>query len=260
MAGAARPLPRYVRRRRFMTCSLLAVVLAGLYFFWFRDSSLVAVNRLKVTGVSGADSARIKAALASSAAGMTTLHVRDEELRKAVSGFPIVKSVSADPSFPNGLTIEVEQLKPALVVDASGRSLMVAADGTLLKGVRAEPGLPRLKVSSPPAGTRLSGEALTQALVLGATPAELRRYVTGSSMLAGGVRVRMENGPEIRFGDGSAARAKWAAATRLLADKRVGGVAYVDVSAPERPAVGGIMQGVVGDPAPAPPPVTPAPG
>jgi cell division protein FtsQ len=232
------------------------------YFFWLRDSSLVAVNRLSVSGVSGvsgADSTRIKAALAEAARDMTTLHIRHDDLARAVRPFPIVKSVSASPSYPNTLSVEVELLKPALVVEAPGRTVTVADDGTMLRGVAPVRGLPRLHVSRAPAGTRLSGEALEQALVLGAMPTQLRPYVLGASMLASGVEVRMKNGPEIRFGDGTGARVKWAAATRVLADKRVGSVAYVDVSAPERPAVGGIMQGIVGESAPVAPSSTVVP-
>jgi cell division protein FtsQ len=232
---------RWLRRLRILV--LLAIVLLPVYWFWFRDSSLVAVERLRVTGVSGADAVPIRSALGAAASEMTTLHVRRDELARAVSRFPIVKTIRVDANFPNGLTIRIVQRKPVATISAGGEHIAVAGDGTLLRGVPGV-GLPSLRLDRPPSGQRLSGGDLQAALVLGATPAPLRSLVRGASVEEGEVRVELRNGPELRFGDGSDAKRKWAAAARLLADSRVGSSGYVDVSAPERAAVGGSVQEV----------------
>ena len=134
-----------------MLLALLAGALTLTYFGWFRDSSLVAVRDVQVEGVSSADSERIVAELTDAAKEMTTLHVQADGLRDAVQDFPTVASVSADASFPHGLTIEVIERRPRLIAAAGDRQVPVAADGSLLPGVQAEEGeLPQLPVDELP--------------------------------------------------------------------------------------------------------------
>jgi hypothetical protein len=52
------------------------------------------------------------------------------------------------------------------------------------------------------------------------------------------VAVNLHGGIQLRFGTPAAARAKWAAAAAVLADKRVTTLSYIDVQVPKRPAVG----------------------
>jgi cell division protein FtsQ len=243
-------------RRRLIAIALVAITLVAGYFLWLRDSSLVAVKSLSVTGVRGPDAVRIRAALARSASGMTTLHVRYDALEQAVRPFPIVKSIEAKPSFPNGLAVQVVLRRPAIVIDAGGRRIAADGDGMLLgpvgegagaraagpHGMGVDAGTPVVRAAEPPGGKRLSGDLLMQAAVLSGLPKALRPYYEDSSVVQGGVTVSLKNGPEIRFGDSSDVPAKWAAAVRVLSDPRVRGAGYVDVSASRRPAVGGIVQ------------------
>ena len=50
--------------------------------------------------------------------------------------------------------------------------------------------------------------------------------------------IDLHGGIQIRFGSASAAPTKWAAAAAVLADRRLGSLAYIDVRVPKRPAVG----------------------
>ena len=45
-------------RRRIAAALLLAAVLGSVYFFWLRDSSLVAIERVQVTGLTTRDAPR----------------------------------------------------------------------------------------------------------------------------------------------------------------------------------------------------------
>jgi cell division protein FtsQ len=172
---------------------------------------------------------------------MTTLHVDQGRLDETAARFPEIASVSADASFPHGLTIHVTQRPPVLVAHDGGRDVPVAGDGTLLTG-DASPGvdkLPRVPVDRLPASGRLSGAARGEALVLGAAPAPLAREVRGvGSNSDHGVTVELRGGIRVRFGTPAAARGKWLAAAAVLADKRVTTLSYVDVQVPKRPAVG----------------------
>src|SRR4051794_29332569 len=103
------PAPPRLRRPPLRAAVAFACVLGVLVaaWAWLRDSRLVAVERVTVTGVSGPDAARVRDALESAATGMTTLHVRRDELRTAVDPFPAVLGVRTDADFPHGLRIAV---------------------------------------------------------------------------------------------------------------------------------------------------------
>ena len=123
------------RRRLVLTLVSIAVVLlclVGTYYFWFRDSQFVAVERVAVEGVDGPGSEQITAALTEAAGGMTTLHVRQDELDAAVAGFPTVIGVEAEADFPRGLTITVNDRPPTMLAKHGGRVSPIAADGTVM--------------------------------------------------------------------------------------------------------------------------------
>ena len=238
-----RPRPRLLVRRA-LALGCLAALLVGVYQLWFRDSSLVAVKTVHVEGVpasvAGADA--IEQALTEAGRRMTTLHVREGLLRDAVRGIPLVGAVSADASFPSTLTVRVHLRRPAAIVDLGEGDVAIAGDGTVLRGLPVDGlgQLPRLAISGEAGGSRLRGTDLAQARVLGAAPASLRRYAEESSADSSGVEVRLAGGVELQFGTSSRAAEKWRAAAAVLSDSDLGPLDYVDLSAPRRPAVGGI--------------------
>lgn len=217
-------------------------LIAG-YFAWLRDSSLVAVTDVEVSGLGSPDSKRIEAALIDAAEPMSTLNLDREGLEAAVSGFPTVVAVKADPSPPHGLAIEVTERLPAVLVSAQGKSVPAAGDGTLLSGLdlgRQARELPRIDLPKLPGSGVLEGDALAQAAVVGAAPDPLRPLIEELSISRRrGVEVTMRGGIPVRFGDSAQAGAKWAALAAVLADPKLDTLTYVDVRVPERPAVGG---------------------
>ena len=54
-----------------------------------------------------------------------------------------------------------------------------------------------------------------------------------------GLVAQIRSGPSLYFGDASGARAKWLAASAVLADPGSAGSVYIDVTDPMRPAAGG---------------------
>jgi cell division protein FtsQ len=243
MAGAAAGAGRISRGvawpRRLIAAGVLAAVLAAGYFLWLRDSSLVAVRDVRVIGVT-ANAAEVNAALEGAAREMTTLHVRVDDLEAAVRAYPTVAEVSAEPSFPHGLTIHVTEHRPVALVDAGETEVPVAGDGTLLGGLDVEGmELPILEGQAGDPAERLEEEGRDQAAVLGAAPEPLLGVVEETAMSAEGVEATLEGGVVLQFGDPSRAATKWEAASRILADQDLGALTYIDLRAPERPAVGG---------------------
>jgi cell division protein FtsQ len=240
--AAARPRgggrPR--RLRRPLVLAGVAALLLAATWYWGRDLSLWSVDDVRVTGATGQDAAQIEAALQSAAHGMTTLHVRNGDLRDAVARFPIVKSLRVHSSFPHGLRIQVVENVPVAALAASGHPVAVAADGTLLRN-RPVDGLPLVPVQAVPTGERVTDAQAAGAIALAAAaPAGSRTLIV--RVRSGGhegLRVDLQGGFRIDFGPRTRLRAKWAAALRVMADPRAEGATYLDVRIPERPVAGG---------------------
>jgi hypothetical protein len=97
--------------------------------------------------------------------------------------------------------------------------------------------LPVVEVSGLPQGRMLErGLARLLVSVLGEAPAKLRPLLVRAYTSGHGVRVAVRNGPVIVFGEATRLAAKWAAATRVLADPGAGGARFIDVRLPQRPA------------------------
>jgi cell division protein FtsQ len=161
-------------------------------------------------------------------------------LQAALRPFPTVASVSASPSFPDGLTIRVTERRPIAMVDAGGAEVPVAEDGILLGGLDVDgTDLPVLEGEAGESAARLEGEGMDQAAVLGGAPEALLGAVERTAVSPDGVEATLEGGIVLRFGDPSRAPVKWEAAARILADPDLDALTYIDLRAPERPAVGG---------------------
>src|SRR4051812_35196824 len=91
------PLPSRLPRPPLRATAAFLCVLGvlGALWLWLRDSPLVAVEDVTVTGLSGPDAGRVREALSDAARDMTTLHVREGELRTAVDPYPGVLDVRA---------------------------------------------------------------------------------------------------------------------------------------------------------------------
>jgi cell division protein FtsQ len=238
-------LPR--RRRALSPGARLAIValvaLAGVLvgaWFWLRDSSLVAVRRVTVTGVSGADAPQIRSSLLAAARNMTTLDVQMKELRSAVAPYPIVKSLRVSTQFPHGIRIHVIEQIPVGAVVVDGQTTPVAADGTLLHDVVPDRTLPRIPLKVPPGGAQVSDPTARQAVsLLAAAPSRLLAKVSQvTSDPSHGLEAQIRGGPAIYFGDATRLRAKWIAAVAVLDDPGSAGASYIDVTQPARPAAG----------------------
>jgi cell division protein FtsQ len=241
-------LPPPMRRRVFVVLAACLVLAAG-FQFWLRDSPLVAVEDVKVTGLTTKDAPRVRAALTSAAHSMTTLHVDQAGLEDAIAAYPVVRTLEVQADFPHGLEIHVVEHRPAALVG----DLPVAGDGTILRGLPVEGRLPELDARGKLDGDRLTDPAaLHAAHVAGGAPAPLRgRLERIDARAEEGIVVELRDGPELIFGDARHTRAKWTAAVRILADPKAAGASYIDVRLPGRPAAGGLPAETLAPVAPA---------
>src|SRR5689334_10869886 len=141
------------RRPVLAVGAVALVVFLWFAWGWFRDSSLVKVRHVEITGVSNSpDAAAIKRSLNRAALGMTTLDVNSGKLDRSVAGYPIVRAVSASGSFPSKIRITVHEYQPVAALTApDGQSVPVAFDGTLLPRLSKDKlQLPAVAVSAAP--------------------------------------------------------------------------------------------------------------
>ncbi len=263
---ALTPSPRF--RRRVITLLVASAVLAAAYMLYLRDSGLVAVKQVTVTGLTGAAAGDARAALERVAQDSTTLHVDRAAIEQVAGGFPAIESVVITPDFPNAMGIRVIEHRPAAWLQLGERKVAVARDGSILAGLHVKGSLPTIAIEGGfPAKELEPGPALDAARVAGGAPAVItQRLEKIERERARGVVVHVKDGPELVFGDAGRIAAKWAAAVRVLADRDAAGAEYIDVRIPERPAAGGLPVETVApiapagpdQPAPTPQGVTPA--
>jgi cell division protein FtsQ len=249
------PRPRRPPLRAVVAFVCVLGVLAGCWV-WLRDSPLVAVERVTVTGASGPDAARVRDALESAARDMTTLHVRKGELRTAVDPFPAVLGVSTDPDFPHGLRIVVRERNAVGAVVAGEQRVPVAADGTIMRTTPSN-GLPEIAAKALPGGSRAGDPRVRRAIaVLSAAPPALRARVRRVYVSERGWTLPLRDGPTLYLGGSERLAAKWVAAATVLANPSSAGATYLDLRLPERPAAGGLEA----PPDPPDPPAVTTPG
>jgi cell division protein FtsQ len=231
---------RRVRLRLLLAVAAIVALLVGGWL-WVRDSSLVAVQRVTVTGTGGPDAEQIDHALIRSARRMTTLDVSRSELRSAVARYPVVKNLDVSTQFPHGLRIRVIQEIPVAAVPIDGRMVAVASDGRLLRDAAQDASLPTIPLQNASAGSSLTDpQGLAALALVVAAPEQLLAHVSEVTTVAPhGLVAQLRSGPSIYFGDSSRLAVKWIAATQVLDDAGSAGASYIDVTDPERPAAGG---------------------
>jgi len=234
------------RRTRIALIAVLIavpVLLGG--FLLLRNSSFVAVEHVRISGVQGAEAPAIEAALVAAAKRMSTLDVHMGPLREAVAPFAVVSAVRAVPSFPHGLHVEVVEQPPVAALLVNGARTAVAANGVVLGPALLSSSLPTLAGwVQPVVGQRLHNATLLEALaVLGAAPRPFVKYLGRVYSGTEGLTVVMQNGLVVYFGDAVRMHAKWLSLARVLADHSSAGARYVDVRLPARPAAGGFPAG-----------------
>ena len=131
--------------KRILAGAVIAVCALAGGWLWVRDSSLVAVRDVRVTGLGSAEAPQIRSALRSAALDMTTLHVREASLRAAVAQYPSVKGVDVSRDFPHGLAVRVRERAPVAAIDTGGGKVAASSDGRVLRGMTLS-GLPVLRV------------------------------------------------------------------------------------------------------------------
>ncbi len=227
-------LPARRRVSRWLSVPLGVAVL-GAGAWGVATSPLFRARTIEVAGASHFDRAQVLR-LAGVAPGTNVLWLHTGDLERRLEANRWIASATVRRSLPSSLRITVTERTPAAEVKVGTRWALVAADGTVLDRVVADPGLPALAAS---VGDRraLAGSAA----VVGAMTPWLRAKV-GSVVPApdGTVVLELSSGIRVLFGAPTDVDVKDQALAGILrwaldTDSAVG---YVDLRAPLAPAVG----------------------
>jgi len=236
------------RRRLAVLVGAIAIVLLPLGWWGLENSSIFAASQVAVTGATPKVDALVRAAVAHDVAGKSLLRVDASSLAAQIEAIPDVKSASVDRAFPHTVAVSIVMERPAALVRAGKASYVVSVDGRVLRAAKKASGtMPRLVLPpspQPAAGRTVDSAQMRSALhVLAVAPhrfpasiAKLKKVVASP----GGAVAVFGHGLQVRLGSAGSLDLKLHVAARVLVrmgDSIRRSVAYVDVSAPARPAI-----------------------
>jgi cell division protein FtsQ len=244
--------------RSVLVALLLLVGAAGAYLV-ARETSIFAVRAVAVSGAPPAVAEQVRQALGTEV-GTSLLRVDLGRARSAVTSLPTVASVSFNRAFPHTLVVVVVPERAVAVIRQGGDSWLVSARGRIMASLArgARPRLPRIWVGRGPIFT--AGSIVDDALrpaVFAVTPLSAVRFPAkvASVRTGGGELVLvLSSGIEVRLGDAHDVPLKLAVAANVLPLVDTS-TKYVDVSVPERPVAGTILEPTA--PAPSSSPTSP---
>lgn len=240
--------PRLVKLRGFrpgrgaMAITAVALLLISVTaWLLVRNSGLVAVEQVRVVGLSGHYDRAAFRAVAGEAQSMTTMNVDEDRLAEAAGRYVDVADVRVDADFPHGLTVYVDVRRTVAAVKIGARIVAVTAAGATVESARNLSALPNIAAAGVLKDGRITDRrALGGLAVLGAAPDVLLRRVKTLRWGRGGLTLVLDKNVRLIFGNRLQAAAKWSAAAAVLANADTKGAQYVDLRIPERPAIGGL--------------------
>lgn len=247
--------PRLLRRPSARALALVAaaLVVLGLGYLVARETPIFAVRTVEVTGAPPAVERDIRAA-AAPFLGKSLVGLDRGELDDRLAALSSLRSFEVDRAFPNTLRIAVVAERPAAVLRRGPDAWLVSERGRVIARVEkdARKDLPRIRLQdqAPPVpGAALAGAETQDALAaVAAMPARFGERVRSVRTRAGSITLVLDDGPDVRLGGADELPLKIAVAAavlRSLSPEEEQALAYLDVSAPERP-VGGTNPQVSG--------------
>jgi cell division protein FtsQ len=230
---------------RSILLALALLVGAGSAYVVARETSVFAVRKVDVSGAPPAVALQVQRALRDDL-GTSLLRVDLARARATLTSMPTVLAVSFDRAFPHTLRVVVVPERPVAVIRQGALSWLVSAHGrvmaALAHGARAV--LPRIWIGK---GVSFTVGAPVDATLLPAlqavTPLAAMRFparITAVRTTKGELTLVLRSGVEVRLGDEHDVPLKLAVAANVL-PLIDSSTRYVDVSVPDRPVSGTVL-------------------
>jgi len=220
---------RWLTWRYLLLGLVLVALLAGVtWLFWF--SSALAVRTVEVSGADRIGDSEVRAA-ADVPEGEQLARLDLDTLRARIEALADVRSATATRTWPDTVTVTVEERTPVAVVEIGGRLRGLDVDGVVFREFRSAPkGLPRVQT---PADTGRDA-LLEAAAVVSALPEGLTRKVDHVEVATvDQISLELRDGRTVLWGSAEESEAKAEVLAALLEQP---GSTY-DVSVPGQPTV-----------------------
>jgi cell division protein FtsQ len=255
MAEKVLPLPRkrgfdvlrVVPSGRSLLVGCALVLVAGGLYGLARQTSMFAVDTIRVEGAAPAVAAEVRRELRRYD-GRSLVTINAGAVAQHVDGLPTVRTSEVDRAFPHTLVVRVAPEVPVAVLRRGVDSFLVSARGRVIAPIplRTKRSLPRIWL---PATTEIEIGSLLVEEAGGLAARSLAAFVgsgftkqiTFVRALNGQITLGLRGGLEIRLGAPIDLRLKIAIAHGIvpgLALPSQGGPDYLDLAVPERPVAG----------------------
>ncbi|MGV9882853.1 cell division protein FtsQ/DivIB [Streptomyces sp. NPDC003006] len=238
--------PRAPRSRSLGASVALAVFLAAGGAWMLYGSQWLRLERVETSGTRTVTPEEVLEA-AQAPVGEPLISVDTEALESRVrSKLPRIDSVEAVPSWPHGISLEVTERKPVLVIKKGGKFIEVDAKGVRFATVGHAPkGVPHLELApdreNGAASLRRFGtdRLLREAVgVAGDLPKAVARDTWNVKVRSyDSISLELSRGRTVVWGSGEKGRAKATTLTALM--KAAPKARHFDVSVPTAPASSG---------------------
>jgi cell division protein FtsQ len=251
LADRRRALQQTRGRRRLVLVAVVAAAVLGFGGYkLLAMSPAFSVTAVDVSGATPQLSAEITRELDHDGATGTSLLETDAgALETRLEKLPYVKSATVDRAFPHTLAVSVDAYSPAVFVQSGKTGWLVAQDGRVLAEAATAPRRVA-RITIPPGAVLevgdLTGDADVSSglLLLRAAPRGFHTSVGRVNRLtsrSGTITAVVGHHIQLRFGEPVDLPLKMAVVERVM--RRIHGgqrrdLAYLDVSAPGRPALG----------------------
>ncbi len=237
-----RPGVRLLPSARSVVVGLAVAAVALLAYLAARETSMFAVRRIEVQGVSPRLAAQVEEAL-KPLEGRSLLNVDAASVSNLTDALPSVAGISYDRAFPSTLRVHVTPEAPLAVVRRGVEAWLVADSGRVMARIPqgTHTTLPRIwlptSVDVQLGGTLApSGGADEVAALAPVRGTRLPQRIARVHVDKGQYTYVLRGGFELRVGEPENLPLKLEVARRILAQTPVFG--YLDVSVVERPVAG----------------------
>jgi len=225
-----------------------ALLAAGaLAYFGARETSLFALQSVRITGAPPGVASHVRDALAPFE-GRSLVGLDQTAIERRLSALPDVAAATVDRDFPHTLQVSVIPAHSIAVLRSGPSAWIVSSDGRVIRttGRLASPNLPRVwvqRAATVDTGATVGDADAARAVAALATARRARFEAKIATVRASDHELTflLADGLEVRFGDSTDLPLKLAVVERLLPLVQ-GSSAYVDVTVPERPVAGGNPQ------------------
>jgi cell division septal protein FtsQ len=238
---------RYVPSGRSLLVGLAFVLIAGALYGLARETSMFAVETVRIDGATPSLAAKVRGEL-SRYDGRSLVGLDAASVGQRLAGLPAVRSASVDRAFPHTLRVRIVPELPVAVVRRGPDSFLVSARGRVIApvGRGTHPELARIWLPAATdieLGSFLGGRdgGLAARSLAALVGSGFPGRVTFVRALDGQITLGLRGGLEIQLGAPVDLRLKIAIAHGIvpsLAPPAAGGPNYLDLSVPERPVAG----------------------